>query len=103
MHRARLRAKIMPTMTETKEKTAAKAPAKKSSEKVDTGSPEVQVTALTTRINELTEHLKVNKKDHMARRGLLVMVGRRKKLLKYLANKDSNAYLALIKKLGLRR
>ncbi len=87
-------------MTETKEKTTAKSASKTP---VDTGSPAVQVTALTTRINELTEHLKVNKKDHMARRGLLVMVGKRKRLLKYLASKDSAAYLALIKKLGLRR
>lgn len=85
-------------MTETKEKSTAK-----KASNVDTGSPAVQVEALTARINELTEHLKVNKKDHMARRGLLVMVGKRKKLLKYLANKDSAAYLALIKKLGLRR
>lgn len=69
----------------------------------DTGSPTAQITAMTVRINELTEHLKVNKKDHMARRGLLVLVGRRKRLLKYLASKDSIAYLALIKKLGLRR
>lgn len=91
--------KMLPTMTETKEKSATKS-AKKI---VDTGSPAVQVTALTVRINELTEHLQTNKKDHMARRGLLVMVGRRKKLLKYLAEKDSSAYLALIKKLGLRR
>ncbi|MCA9328395.1 30S ribosomal protein S15 [Candidatus Saccharibacteria bacterium] len=82
-------------MTETKEK--------KSTKVVDTGSPEVQVTALTVRINELTEHLKVNKKDHMARRGLLTMVGKRKKLLKYLAEKDSAKYLSLIKTLGLRR
>lgn len=70
---------------------------------LDTGSPTAQITAMTVRINELTEHLKVNKKDHMARRGLLVLVGRRKRLLKYLASKDSAAYLALIKKLGLRR
>lgn len=69
----------------------------------DTGSSSAQVTAMTARINELTEHLKVNKKDHMARRGLLVTVGRRKRLLKYLASKDSAAYLELIKKLGLRR
>lgn len=82
-------------MTETKVK------AKK--EVVDTGSTEVQVTALTDRIKELTEHLKVNKKDHMARRGLIVMVGKRKKLLKYLADNDSASYLSLIKKLGLRR
>lgn len=87
-------------MTETKEKSTAKSA---TTTGTDTGSPEVQVTALTAHINELTEHLKVNKKDHMARRGLLVMVGRRKKLLRYLASKDSAAYLALIKKLGLRR
>jgi small subunit ribosomal protein S15 len=87
------------TMTETKEKSA-----KKGTEKVeDTGSPAVQITSFTSQIKELTEHLKANKKDHMARRGLLAMVGKRKKLLKYLANKDSSAYLALIKKLGLRR
>jgi len=90
---------MVPTMTETKEKSTTKSAVKTE----DTGSPAVQVTSLTARINELTEHLKANKKDHMARRGLLVMVGKRKKLLKYLANKDSSAYLALIKKLGLRR
>lgn len=87
-------------MTETKEKSAVK---RSTNEIVDTGSPAVQVTALTAHINELTEHLKANKKDHMARRGLLSSVGRRKKLLRYLASKDSAAYLALIKKLGLRR
>lgn len=69
----------------------------------DTGSSSAQITSMTARINELTDHLKTNKKDHMARRGLLVLVGRRKRLLKYLASKDSAAYLALIKKLGLRR
>jgi small subunit ribosomal protein S15 len=84
-------------MTETKAKSTAK------SASTDTGSTEAQITALTARINELTDHLKVNKKDHMARRGLLVLVGRRKRLLKYLARKDSASYLALIKKLGLRR
>ncbi len=71
--------------------------------KKDTGSPEVQVAILTARIKEITEHLKVNKKDFAARRGLLQMVGRRKRLLKYIAEKDSQAYLALIKKLGIRR
>ena len=86
-------------MTETKKASAKKSAAKAT----DTGSPEAQVTALTGRINELTDHLKVNKKDHMARRGLLVLVGRRKRLLKYLARTNSAAYLALIKKLGLRR
>jgi len=87
-------------MTETKSAAAKKSvPATAK----DTGSPTAQITAMTARVNELTEHLKVNKKDHMARRGLLVIVGRRKRLLKYLASKDSDAYLALIKKLGLRR
>lgn len=71
--------------------------------KTDVGSPEVQVAVLTTRINELTEHLKINKKDHMTRRGLMQMVGKRKKLLKYIAANDPASYLALIKKLGLRR
>ncbi len=71
--------------------------------KTDTGSSAVQVGILTKRIEELTEHLKVNKKDHMARRGLLQMVGQRKRHLAYIAKKDSNEYLALIKKLGLRR
>ncbi len=69
----------------------------------DTGNPAAQVGILTARIQELTEHLKINKKDHMARRGLLQMVGKRKKLLKYIADKDSKAYLTLIQKLGIRR
>jgi small subunit ribosomal protein S15 len=85
-------------MTETKEKSTATRAAS-----TDVGSPEAQVSAMTARINELTGHLKINKKDHMARRGLLALVGKRKRLLKYLASKDSAAYLALIKKLGLRR
>ncbi len=71
--------------------------------KQDTGSSAVQVGILTERIKELTEHLKVNKHDFMARRGLLQMVGKRKRLLKYIAEKDSQAYLGLIKKLGIRR
>ncbi len=71
--------------------------------KTDVGSPEVQVAVLTARIIELTEHLKVNKKDHATRRGLMQMVGKRKKLLKYIAENDAASYLALIKKLGLRR
>lgn len=71
--------------------------------KKDTGSPEVQVGILTARISELTEHLKINKKDFAARRGLLQMVGKRKRLLKYVAEKDSKKYLTLIKKLGIRR
>lgn len=69
----------------------------------NTGSPEAQVGILTAKITELTEHLKVNKKDFAARRGLLQMVGKRKKLLKYIAEKDSKKYLELIQKLGIRR
>lgn len=71
--------------------------------KTDTGSPEVQVSIMTARINEITEHLKVNKHDFMARRGLLQLVGKRRRLLKYLADTDPKAYLALVKKLGLRK
>lgn len=71
--------------------------------KQDVGSPEAQVTVMSARISELTEHLKVNKKDHMARRGLLQLVGKRRRLLTYLAKKDGKVYLATIKKLGLRR
>jgi small subunit ribosomal protein S15 len=71
--------------------------------KTDTGSPEVQVSIMTARINEITEHLKHNKHDFMARRGLLQLVGKRKRLLKYLADNDPKAYLALVKKLGLRK
>lgn len=69
----------------------------------DSGNPSAQVGILTTRIKELTEHLKINKKDHMARRGLLQMVGKRKKLLKYISQKDTKSYLTLIQKLGIRR
>lgn len=72
-------------------------------DKKDTGSPAVQVGLLTERIKELTAHLKLNKHDFMARRGLLQAVGKRKRLLKYLARQDGQAYLALIEKLGLRR
>ncbi len=71
--------------------------------KTDTGSPQVQVSILTERIAELTEHLKVHKHDFMARRGLLQAVGKRKRLLKYLAEQDGKAYLDLVKKLGLRK
>lgn len=71
--------------------------------KTDTGSSAVQVGIMTKRIEELTVHLKANKHDYMARRGLLQLVGRRKRLLKYIADKDGGAYLALIKKLGIRR
>ncbi|ASU83021.1 30S ribosomal protein S15 [Nocardiopsis gilva YIM 90087] len=69
----------------------------------DTGSPDVQVALLTHRITELTEHLKTHKHDHHSRRGLLLMVGRRRRLLKYIAKKDINRYRKLIERLGLRR
>ena len=69
----------------------------------DTGSPEVQVALLTKRINGLTEHLKVHKHDHHSRRGLLLLVGRRRRLLQYLSREDISRYRALIEKLGLRR
>ncbi|MDY3846376.1 MAG: 30S ribosomal protein S15 [Eubacteriales bacterium] len=69
----------------------------------DTGSPEVQVAILTYRINNLTEHMKQNKKDFHSQRGLLMMVGHRKNLLGYLEKKDIERYRALIKKLGLRK
>ncbi len=69
----------------------------------DTGSPEVQIALLTNRINHLTEHLKVHKKDHHSRRGLLMLVGRRRRLLDYLADTDVERYRDLIAKLGLRR
>ena len=69
----------------------------------DTGSPEVQVALLTRRINDLTEHLKVHTHDHHSRRGLLLLVGRRRRLLKYLQREDIERYRALREKLGLRR
>jgi small subunit ribosomal protein S15 len=69
----------------------------------DTGSPEVQVAILTQRIAHLTEHLKTHKHDHHSRRGLLLLVGRRRRLLKYLQNTDINRYRELIARLGLRR
>ena len=69
----------------------------------DTGSPEVQIALLTERINHLTEHLKVHKKDHHSRRGLLMLVGQRRRLLDYLGRNDVERYRALIAKLGLRR
>ena len=69
----------------------------------DTGSPEVQVAILTERIRELTEHLKVNHKDHHSRRGLLKMVGKRRGLLDYLKSKDITRYRTLIERLGLRK
>ena len=69
----------------------------------DTGSPEVQVGLLTHRITYLTDHLKVHKKDHHSRRGLLMLVGRRRRLLNYVRNKDVKRYRAIIDTLGLRR
>ena len=69
----------------------------------DTGSPEVQIALLTARINELNDHLRVHKKDHHSRRGLLKMVGKRRNLLNYLAKKDVNRYREIVAKLGLRK
>lgn len=69
----------------------------------DTGSPEVQIAVLTEEINNLNDHLRVHKKDHHSRRGLLKMVGKRRNLLTYLRNKDVTRYRELIQKLGLRR
>jgi len=69
----------------------------------DTGSPEVQIALLTGRIQELTEHFKTHKKDHASRRGLLKMVGKRARLLKYLANTDRQRYQTIISRLGLRK
>ena len=69
----------------------------------DTGSPEVQIAILTERINELTEHLKVHKKDNHSRRGLLKMVGKRRNLLNYLAKKDINRYREIVNQLELRK
>jgi small subunit ribosomal protein S15 len=69
----------------------------------DTGSPDVQIALLTERINHLTEHLKIHKKDHHSRRGLLMMVGQRRRLLNYLTNTDIEHYREIVKRLGLRR
>ena len=69
----------------------------------DTGSPEVQIAVLTKRINDLTEHLRVNKKDHHSRRGLLKMVGQRRNLLNYLTKIDIERYRAIIAELGIRK
>lgn len=71
--------------------------------KDDTGGSSAQVAVLTERIKEITEHLKINKHDFMARRGLLQMVGKRRRLLRYIAKRDSQTYLDLIQKLGIRR
>ena len=85
-----------------KEEKTAIIEANKINEK-DTGTPEVQIAILTKRINDLTEHLKVNKKDHHSRRGLLKMVGHRRNLLNYLMKKDIERYRAIVAKLGLRK
>ena len=69
----------------------------------DTGSPEVQIALLTNKINELTEHLKIHRKDHASRRGLLKMVGTRTALLKYINRKDTKRYQDIISRLGLRK
>jgi small subunit ribosomal protein S15 len=69
----------------------------------DTGSPEVQVALLSARISHLTEHLKIHKKDHHSRRGLLMLVGQRRRLLNYLSNKDIERYRSVVSRLGLRR
>lgn len=69
----------------------------------DTGSPEVQIAILTTRINELTEHFKTHKKDHHSRRGLLKLVGQRRALLNYLKKNDVNRYRTIVSELGMRR
>jgi small subunit ribosomal protein S15 len=69
----------------------------------DTGSPEVQIALLTRRINDLTEHLKTHKHDHHSRRGLLLLVGQRRRLLQYLTKTDINRYRAIIERLGIRR
>lgn len=69
----------------------------------DTGSPEVQIAILSERISELTEHLKSHQKDHHSRRGMLMLIGRRRGLLNYLRSKDIDAYRELIQKLGIRR
>ena len=85
-----------------KEEKTAVIEANRTSEN-DTGSPEVQIAILTRRINDLTEHLKIHKKDHHSRRGLLKMVGHRRNLLNYLAKKDINRYRATVERLGLRK
>ncbi len=83
--------------------TKAKIIAENATHEGDTGSPEVQIVILTARINELTEHLRVHKHDNHSRRGLLMMVGKRRSLLDYLAKKDINRYRACIAKLGIRK
>ena len=89
----------MPLDAETKKKIMAEFGTGEN----DTGSPEVQVAMLSRRISDLTEHLRMHKHDHHSRRGLLLLVGRRRRLLNYLAKTDINRYRSLIERLGLRR
>ncbi|MDX1765338.1 MAG: 30S ribosomal protein S15 [Candidatus Saccharimonadales bacterium] len=86
----------------TKHEDKSKVIAQNQKHKKDTGSTEVQIGILTSRIKELTEHLKTHKKDNHSRRGLLQMVGKRKRLLSYLKNRDFTSYQNLINKLGIR-
>src|SRR5581483_1815887 len=97
--RRRLRGGVMSLTKEAKQEIVGKHGRHGS----DTGSPEVQIALLTTRINELTEHLRTHAKDHYSRRGLLKLVGRRRRLLDYLQRTNLEGYRALIKELGLRR
>jgi small subunit ribosomal protein S15 len=89
----------MPLTKEGKRELAAKF----GRSETDTGSAEVQIALMTFRINELTQHLREHKKDHHSRRGLLILVGRRRRLLDYLHRKDVEAYRSVLKELGLRR
>ena len=89
----------MPLTKETKQEIVGK----HGRSGADTGSPQVQIALLTSRINQLTEHLRAHPKDHYSRRGLLKLVGRRRRLLNYLQREDLEAYRALIQELGLRR
>ncbi len=93
--------KLCTTMISKEKKTSVIGKLKTSSK--DTGSAHVQIGILTERIKEITEHLGFNKHDFMARRGLLQMVGKRRRLLKYVASKNSDSYLSLIKELGIRK
>ncbi|WP_432570564.1 30S ribosomal protein S15 [Kineococcus sp. SYSU DK005] len=89
----------MPLDAETKQKIMAEY----ATSEGDTGSPEVQVAMLTQRIRDLTEHLKTHQHDHHSRRGLLLLVGQRRRLLQYMAKKDINRYRSIIERLGIRR
>src|SRR5690348_10586257 len=93
----------MSTKAKKKEATKQDVIKKFATAKSDTGSPEVQVALLTDRINHLTSHFETHKNDHHSRRGLLILVGRRRRLLDYLKNKDSERYETIIKKLGIRK